>query len=488
MPDEQLLAARDRDRAMLVVKEVRRRGPVSQTTLRTELAMPRETMRRPVKALIDGGVLVRSNEGLSLRPDLGLLVGVDVTHSKARIAISDLGYQLKNDPCGEGSECEITIGDPTDAIRKIASTIADALEAVEEDAATKVVGIGLSLPGPILREANRDEPNPDERTKEAAKRWDRRVQAGLILPNWDGVPVAENLATRLKRTHGVRPLRHTQRRIVWMENDASAGALGAHTLAKARLGDKAPDDLVYVRITRGIGGGIINKGHLVNGARGFAGELGHMTVNPTGALCTSCGGRGCLDTLASNRALVHQLAALIGAEPSHAHGYTGAEIDEHLQALLKSGHPAVDRALWDAGWHVGTVLANVACMINPSWIVLDGDIPAHRRAGGTHLGGNHDGSRPFVDAVQHAIERNAMPQVRDAEVKLWRTDLKDPDGSGADLALPGLEQQLSPELLGALALAVDHLGDGYLLRPIEEWLEAAKPGDRFDPAATPEDV
>ena len=84
----------DRERARVVVREVRRRGPgVNQATLRTELAMPKETMGRPVRALVDGGVLVGTNNGLSLRPDLGLLVGVDITHSKARIAISDLGYE-----------------------------------------------------------------------------------------------------------------------------------------------------------------------------------------------------------------------------------------------------------------------------------------------------------------------------------------------------------------------------------------------------------
>lgn len=459
-------------RALLALREVRRRGVTSRKTLRTELAIPRTTFNNAIKDLVDGGVLANASAGLSLEPDLGLLVGVDITHSKAQIAVSNLGYELLTDPESD----DIGIGNPQATIQKIASMIADALEAVGEPEGTRLVGIGLALPGPIVRAANPDVTANDEQAKEAGKLWDRRVQAGLILPSWDNIAVAEELAVRLKRRHGVRPLRHEERRIVWMENDASAGALGVHTLAKLRLGDAAPEDLVYVRITRGIGGGIVNKGHLVNGARGFAGELGHMVVNPAGPLCTSCGGRGCLDTLASNRALVEQLAGLLGIHPSEAHGFTGAEIDTHIRTLLSSKHPAVDRALWDAGWHIGTVLANVACLLNPEWIVLDGDTPAHRYE--NPAGGDAEG--PLIGAVEHAIKRTAMPQVRDqaAKVLLWRDGL---GSNGGSTGHHDIEQTLSPELLGALALAVDHLGDGYLLAPVKRWLDA-KPGVPFDPA------
>jgi len=168
--------------------------------------------------------------------------------------------------------------------------------------------------------------------------------------------------------------------------------------------------------------------------------------------------------LASDRAIVHQLAGLLETEHQRPGDLTGVEIDRRLDELLESGHPAVDRALWDAGWHLGTVLASVCCILNPSWIVLDGKAAGHEPpTDGDHRPAGHDDRRPFVAAVKHAIHRNAMPQVREQlELKLWSTDLRDE------------QEQLTPELLGALALVVDHLGDAYLLKPITEWMRAPK--------------
>jgi predicted NBD/HSP70 family sugar kinase len=424
------------------------------------MGVSKQTMSRTVRLLLDRQVVTTSDKGLSLHPALGVLVGVDVSPAKVTVAISNLGYELLNDPRAEAARCEIPIGDPQASLQAIAALIARQLEATitMDKAGERLIGVGLALPGLISRKAN-----PDKRTKEASE-WDRSVHGGLYLPGWDEVRVPATLAVLLREKHGICPPRHHARRVVWVENDASAGALGVHTQAKRRLGEDAPDDLFYVRVTTGIGSGIINKGHLINGGQGFAGELGHVMVNPAGPLCTTCGGRGCLAMLASDRAIVHQLGGVLGTEHQRAGDLTGVEIDRRLDELLKSGHPAVDRALWDAGWHLGTVLASVCCILNPSWIVLDGKAAGHEPpADSDHRPAGHDDRRPFIAAVKHAIHRNAMPQVREKlELKLWETDLRDD------------AQQLTPELLGALALVVDHLGDAYLLKPITEWMKAPK--------------
>jgi predicted NBD/HSP70 family sugar kinase len=232
-----------------------------------------------------------------------------------------------------------------------------------------------------------------------------------------------------------------------------------HTELRTNLAEAAPEDLLYVRMTSGIGAGLINKGHLVTGATGFAGELGHVSVDSGGALCPGCGGRGCLESLASNRAVEQQLRSTRRVVPigpavdRSTKDVGGALVRRRFEDLLADPHPAVDRALWDAGWHVGSLVAKVCCVLNPAWIVLGGAMPEHYSGGSTDR-------RPFVEAVRHAVDREATAQIRgQIETKTW-------------LDVRSEEQPLSPELLGALALVVDHLGDAYLLDPIERWIGA----------------
>lgn len=101
-------------------------------------------------------------------------------------------------------------------------------------------------------------------------------------------------------------------------------------------------------------------------------------------------------------------------------------------------------------------------MLNPSWIVFSGTIAEHGSGISPVEAPTETGARPFLLAVQHALARNATAQAQaNLETKTW-LDLRSPD------------QTLSPELLGALALVVDHLGDAYLLRPIERWIREPK--------------
>jgi len=115
-----------------------------------------------------------------------------------------------------------------------------------------------------------------------------------------------------------------------------------------------------------------------------------------------------------------------------------------------------------------TLLANICCVLNPSWIVLDGEAPDHEPSTAvdeTSVRNGHNDPRPCVAAVCHAINRNAMPQVRQDEHLQIKTvkDLVTEEG-----------RHLIPQLLGALALVVDHLGDGFLMTPIKRWINDPK--------------
>jgi Transcriptional regulator/sugar kinase len=105
------------------------------------------------------------------------------------------------------------------------------------------------------------------------------------VPGWENFP----LKAELERYFGVP---------VTVDNDANAGTLGEWMFGAG----KGVNDLLYVNIGTGIGGGIVSGGKLVRGWRNLAGEIGHMTVKPDGPTCT-CGRKGCLEALASGSAI-----------------------------------------------------------------------------------------------------------------------------------------------------------------------------------------
>ncbi|MGH9660187.1 MAG: ROK family protein, partial [Bryobacteraceae bacterium] len=137
-----------------------------------------------------------------------------------------------------------------------------------------LAGIGVGVPGFIIMDRGivTDSPN---------------------LPCFENFPIRDELSRRLGAA-------------VILENDANAAALGE----KWKGAGREVDDLVLLTLGTGIGGGIISGGRVLHGFVGMAGELGHMTVNPTGNPC-GCGNRGCLEKHASATA-VTTMARLMG--------------------------------------------------------------------------------------------------------------------------------------------------------------------------------
>ncbi|GAA2375041.1 transcriptional regulator [Catellatospora methionotrophica] len=132
----------------------------------------------------------------------------------------------------------------------------------------------------------------------------------------------------------------------------------------ARSSADTAGNLVYLRLSDGVGGGLVVGGRLVRGAGGHAGEFGHVTVvGEQGELCR-CGKRGCVETIASVPAVLARCRAL---------GIPLENLDD-LRAAVDIAQPTVDRVLREAGTAVGRVLGAVAMALNPSEIVLGGEI------------------------------------------------------------------------------------------------------------------
>jgi predicted NBD/HSP70 family sugar kinase len=126
-------------------------------------------------------------------------------------------------------------------------------------------------------------------------------------------------------------------------------------VAEAHRRDRSID-LVYLRVDQGVGGGIVHEGEAATGALGAAGEMGHVSIDPLGDRCP-CGGRGCLELVAS-------LPAVVRAAGAH-------DVDD---LLSRAREPIPASAIEDAATAVGGVLAGVLAIANPAVVVVGGSV------------------------------------------------------------------------------------------------------------------
>jgi glucokinase len=159
---------------------------------------------------------------------------------------------------------------------------------------------------------------------------------------------------------------------VTVENDANAAAWG-----EFRFGvGKDVDDLVFVTLGTGVGGGIISHGVLLRGARGMGGELGHITVQPAGPRC-GCGNRGCLEALASGTAIERRAREVADERPHSALRRLATErapLGGDVVDLARKGDEAAIEVLRETGTWLGIGLATYINIFDPEVIAIGGGV------------------------------------------------------------------------------------------------------------------
>jgi glucokinase len=204
-----------------------------------------------------------------------------------------------------------------------------------------VVGVGVAAPGPL------------------------DIESGVVLaaPNltgWRDVPLAAALA----EATGLP---------VWVNNDANLAALG-----EARTGAGIGfDPLVYLTVSTGVGGGIVQGGRITTGAHGLAGELGHVVVEPGGPAC-NFGHRGCLEGVASGTATAALARArLEGGAPSRlldpAFG-AGSPTAAQVAEAARAGDALAAEVLGRAGSALGRAIAGYLNVLDPARVVIGGGV------------------------------------------------------------------------------------------------------------------
>jgi glucokinase len=192
------------------------------------------------------------------------------------------------------------------------------------------------------------------------------IKKGLItsspnLPGWKNVPIVDIIQSKF----------HLRTLVV---NDASAAAYGEFKLGVG----KGINNLVYLTVSTGIGGGIIIDGDLYEGTDGSAGEIGHMIIKEGGPLC-HCGQNGCLETMASGYAITREFIANVKQQKKT---YSNRLIEGKMSSLTakdvaeaaRTGDKLAIEAINQASYFLGVGMANIINIFNPEIIVIGGGL------------------------------------------------------------------------------------------------------------------
>ncbi len=158
----------------------------------------------------------------------------------------------------------------------------------------------------------------------------------------------------------------------FIENDASAAGLGEWRFGAAR----GCRNLIHATLGTGIGGGLVLDGRLYRGSRGLAGEIGHIIIDPAGALC-NCGSRGCLEAMVSGVAFGNRARALLQAGRSATLRAMAGEQEPtavHLFEAAKAGDSVCEAEIRHGGHLLGLGLGSLVNVLNPDMVTLSGGL------------------------------------------------------------------------------------------------------------------
>ncbi|MFC8428986.1 ROK family protein [Streptomyces sp. NPDC057253] len=356
------MAGRSQTGAGDLLELVRSGRAVTRGALQQATGLSRATVGQRLDRLFRAGWLREGAGGpvdspLGGRPSITLefddahavVLAADLDTRHARAAVLTLTGEI----LAEHSGTLLIEDGPDTVLGELGRWFAELLEKAGQRA-EEVCGIGLAVPGPVDLESG-------------------RVVQPPIMPGWDGYDIRSRLARSLTEHTGVGPVP------VFVDNDANLMAYGEQRTAH-------PDcsAFVLVKVSTGIGAGVVVDGSVYRGVDGGAGDLGHIRV-PAGAeaLCR-CGSYGCLAAVASGGAVARRLAA------AGVPAASGSDVRD----LLASGHPEAAALAREAGRQVGDVLATVVTLLNPGVLMIAGDLA------GT----------PFLTGVRELLYQRALPR------------------------------------------------------------------------------
>lgn len=373
----------------LLLRHIHQHGELTRAELTAATGLNRSTIGALVSDLVALGLVTeyvpsgrdragRPSHVVAPRPDGPYVLAVDVAVERIVTATVGLGGVVHERRL-------VAIDGPARRPEAVIEQIGRDAEwlAARRPGLTGPVGVGVSIPGTV-------------------RRRDGFIEHAPNL-NWRAVPFAQLLSARLAGEPDVQ-----------IGNDADLGAVAEHQRGAAT----GYDHLVYLNGSVGVGGGIISEGSPLHGVGGYAGEIGHMTINPDGPPC-HCGSTGCIETYIGEHALLR------------AAGVTG----QYGPAVLPAVFSAAERgelrelaAVHEVAVWLGRTLATLVNVFNPQVVIVGGFLA--------------DVVRLDRSAVESELDRRAMAAARTA-VRILTP------GLGSESALIGASELAFQSLLAA---------------------------------------
>jgi len=332
----------------LVKKMIYQRSPISRSEIAQELHLTAPTITACVNPLVARGLIheftaeTNGNGGPSLgrRPamlefvrDAYCLCGVDLGPYHTYLVLTDLRGAIL---------CSRTLARMVDdyetAVEVLAAGISDFLR---ESGRKNVLGVGVGLPGWVMG------------------------KAGTIFNSFRKGWIDKDLAGDLEEKLG-RP--------VVIENNARARLIGADLFDRCVSRDPA----VYFYISFGLACPVMLDGKVLYGMSAGAGEIGHISVDPNGPHCSVCGKNGCLESMASEKAIVRRCRLILEAGVSTVLGRMVSAPEEltiaHVLAAQKCDDAVANMVVYDAIRHLAISLAGFINLICPQTILVDAQV------------------------------------------------------------------------------------------------------------------
>ena len=363
----------------LVLNMIYHSGQISRVEIARCSGLTRTTVSQIVAEFIDSGLVFEAGQApsrggkpatlLQVDANSHLLIGVDLAESQFCGALVNLRGEIVERSC---LPSETARGE--EAISLVYRLIEELLGQADQP----VIGIGVGVPGLM---------NPANGT----------VRQAVNL-NWRELPLG-----KLLQEHFQRP--------IYLANDCQVSALGEYTFGAAPSGQ----NLILIKAGRGVGAGIVINGQIFYGDGAGAGEIGHIQIQPNGETCR-CGNHGCLETVASTRALIQHSPAPIN------------DFEDLLRAY-QAGNPKVIALVEAAIKALSETAKHLASILNIRHIRLAGNL-------------NRFGDK-VLDPLQNSLQSGVLPALAGGT-------LIEPSTLGDDIVILGAASLVLKNELGLL--------------------------------------
>ena len=349
----------------LVLKTIFDHESISRAEIARITSLTRTTVSEIVAELIAEGLVKEIGMGsslggkspilLSLVDDSRHLIGLDLARNKFSGAIVNLRGEIR-----QRVDQEISGFNGNAAL----TSVYEILDQLVHTSNMPLVGIGIGTPGIV---------NAND-----------GVVVNAVNLDWKNLPLARLIQERYHLS-------------VSVINDSQAAAMGEYTFGK---GHQPEGSLIVINVRYGVGAGIIIRGQLFHGDGGGAGEIGHVVVVREGGLLCRCGNHGCLETVASAKAIVQRTQTLIGQTDSSSLAGAPENITlDLLEQAFTAGDPLARQVVMEAGHYMGLAISNLVGTLNIHKVILAGDMTCF--------------GKPWLDAIQDTMRQTTLTRLAD---------------------------------------------------------------------------